>query len=62
MRRYRVRGHSMHPALRDGDVVDVDTAAYASRRPEVGELVLVRHPYKRGVEMVKPEHCGILLG
>lgn len=43
----------MYPALRDGDVVTIDTAAYAERLPVVGEIVLARHPFRADVEIVK---------
>ncbi len=43
----------MHPLLRDGDVVTVDLAAFASRPPAVGDVVLARHPFKARVEIVK---------
>ena len=51
--RFVVRGASMYPTLRDGDVVEVDPEAFASRAPRPGELVLVKHPFKRDVLMVK---------
>ena len=52
-RRYRVSGDSMFPALRDGDEVDVDLAAFRSREPRPGEIVLARHPFKRETVIVK---------
>jgi nickel-type superoxide dismutase maturation protease len=52
-RRYRVAGDSMYPLLRDGDEIEVDLDAYRDGGPEPGDVVLVRHPFKRGVEMVK---------
>lgn len=51
--RYVVRGASMYPTLRDGDVVTVHPDAYATDRPAVGHLVLVHHPFKKDVRMVK---------
>jgi nickel-type superoxide dismutase maturation protease len=51
--RYRVRGASMYPALRDGDVVDVDLDAFTHRAPRPGEVVLAKHPFKRDVLLVK---------
>ncbi len=39
-RRIRVVGQSMSPTLADGEFVLIDTA----RRPQVGELVVSRHP------------------
>lgn len=43
-RRVAVAGHSMEPALQDGDWLLVDPAAYARRPPEPGELVVARDP------------------
>ena len=54
-RRYRVAGDSMYPRFRDGDEIEVALDAYDgdSSGPQPGEIVLARHPLKRGVEMVK---------
>ena len=52
-RRYRVAGDSMYPLLRDGDEIEVDLDAYRGGAPEPGDVVLARHPFKRGVELVK---------
>jgi signal peptidase I len=43
-----VRGASMEPALRDGDVV-----VATRRRPRTGDVVVVEHPGRAGFEMVK---------
>jgi len=43
----------MYPLLRDGDEVDVDLDAFREGGPCPGDVVLARHPFKRGVEMVK---------
>ena len=43
----------MYPLLRDGDEIDVDLDAYRGGAPRPGDVVLARHPLKRGVEMVK---------
>ena len=51
--RFRVSGSSMTPLLEDGDVVLVDTEAFASKAPAEGDVVLVRHPYRRDVALVK---------
>ena len=52
-KRFRVVGNSMHPQIADGADVLVDTRAYRAQRPRVGDIVLARHPYERGVVIVK---------
>lgn len=52
-RRVRVSGNSMSPLLNDGDIVDVDITAYASRPPQVGDIVLVAHPYVSTKQIIK---------
>lgn len=52
-RRYRIDGASMRPTLEPGDHVLVDPRAYRRRPPRIGDVVLARHPYRRGVEVVK---------
>jgi nickel-type superoxide dismutase maturation protease len=51
--RYRIVGRSMYPTLSSGDKVWVDLRAYAGSRPQEGEIVLVRHPYRTNLRMVK---------
>jgi signal peptidase I len=41
---YRVTSGSMEPALVPGQVVHVDTSAYASRMPQVGDIVAFHAP------------------
>lgn len=48
-RRIRVVGDSMVPTLREGQFVLVDEA----RLPEVGELVVARHPQQTDLLVVK---------
>lgn len=43
----------MQPALSPGDHVLVDPFAFATRDPEVGEIVVARHPIQRQVILVK---------
>ena len=45
----RVSGTSMRPTLDNDDVVLVRTRF----RPAIGDIVLVEHPYKRSVTMLK---------
>ena len=51
--RFFVRGNSMSPLLSDGDVVFVDTRAYATALPQVGEVVVAFHPYQRDLQIIK---------
>jgi nickel-type superoxide dismutase maturation protease len=51
--RFRVSGESMRPELAPGDDVFVQLGVYACRLPVPGEVVLVRHPFKKSVRMVK---------
>lgn len=43
----------MLPAYRDGDLVLVDAGAYAGLPPRPGDVVLVAHPYRSDVRLVK---------
>jgi nickel-type superoxide dismutase maturation protease len=52
-KRVRVNGDSMCPTIRSGDEVLVDTRAYFRRLPREGEVVIAKHPYKRGVSLIK---------
>lgn len=52
-RRFQVTGDSMTPLLRAGDVVFVDPSAYRSRLPQVGDIVVARHPHLNGLKLVK---------
>jgi nickel-type superoxide dismutase maturation protease len=47
--RYRVEGDSMTPTLKPGEQVLVDENA----EPKAGDIVIARHPFKTGVDMVK---------
>jgi nickel-type superoxide dismutase maturation protease len=47
--RYRVEGDSMMPLLKHGDQVTVDESAEL----DAGDIVIARHPFIKGVEMVK---------
>ena len=42
--RYEVSGESMVPALNPGDWIAVDMAAYTTRPPRSGDVVLARDP------------------
>jgi nickel-type superoxide dismutase maturation protease len=56
-RRYQIVGRSMAPTLSAGDRVWVDLRAYTRSRPQEGEIVLVRHPYRTDLRMVKRVVC-----
>ena len=43
----------MLPTIIPGDIVLVDTNAYVASPPEVGEIVLVHHPYRQGLLIIK---------
>lgn len=46
---FKVEGNSMRPVLTEGDVVLVK----AGRKISVGDIVLIRHPYRKSVRMIK---------
>jgi len=43
----------MLPSYAPGELVWIDPRAYRDRRPAVGEVVVAKHPFKRGVAIVK---------
>ena len=43
----------MYPTLRDGESIRIDPTAYEEALPAIGDIVLARHPYKKGVWMIK---------
>jgi nickel-type superoxide dismutase maturation protease len=52
--RVQISGDSMYPTYSDGEIVEVDTEAYAEGQlPEPGDVVLATHPFKRDVHLVK---------
>lgn len=52
-RRYRVTGSSMLPTLTQGQQVLVDPRAYRNRSPVPGEVVVVRHPHRSDMKLIK---------
>ncbi len=52
-RRVTVWGRSMAPALLPGERLLADRLAYIRDSPERGDLVLVRHPLRRDLPMLK---------
>lgn len=51
--RVAVEGHSMEPALHDGDWLLVDPDSYLARAPRLGELVVARDPREATRVIVK---------
>jgi nickel-type superoxide dismutase maturation protease len=51
--RIKIKGNSMIPILRDGDTVYVNQRAYKHTFPEVGDIVIVRHPYQTKRQLIK---------
>lgn len=43
----------MLPAYREGDVVLIDPGAFSESLPKPGDVVLVAHPFRQGVKMIK---------
>ncbi len=52
-RAFRVEGESMTPTLPSDAVIFFDPAAYDKQPPQVGDLVIARHPFQTGVQIVK---------
>jgi nickel-type superoxide dismutase maturation protease len=52
-KRFVVRGRSMMPVLLPGDSVLFDRLAYRLEEPQVGDIVLARHPARPGVRFIK---------
>src|SRR5438445_13817767 len=52
-RRITIRGRSMAPALLTGERLLFDRLAYVGGRPLSGDIVLVAHPLRRKLRMVK---------
>ena len=52
-RRVQVSGNSMQPLLKAGDEVLVDPGAYRRSDPQVGEIVVARHPSRTDVRLIK---------
>lgn len=52
-RRLRITGDSMRPTLMPGQEVLIFPGAYATRRPEPGDIVVVDHPQQPGLKIIK---------
>jgi nickel-type superoxide dismutase maturation protease len=42
----------MFPTLQDGQIVLADPRAYRRRHPQVGDIVLARHPFRSDVPLL----------
>jgi nickel-type superoxide dismutase maturation protease len=51
--RFRVTGASMSPTLESGEWLIVDPGAYQTDRPQVGDVVIARHPFQSDLKIVK---------
>jgi nickel-type superoxide dismutase maturation protease len=51
--RYRVTGVSMCPLISADDEIFVDPHAYRCRAPQIGDVVIARHPAQPGLQIVK---------
>ena len=52
-RAFRVEGESMTPTLLPEAVIFFNPAAYNENPPAVGDVVIARHPFQTGVQIVK---------
>lgn len=52
-RRYRVVGSSMLPTLAEGQQILVDPRAYSRSRPATGDVVVIRHPLRADMKLIK---------
>ncbi|HRJ41382.1 MAG: nickel-type superoxide dismutase maturation protease [Caldilineaceae bacterium] len=50
---FRVVGESMTPTLPPEAVIFFDPAAYDDSPPQVGDVVVARHPFQSGLQIVK---------
>jgi nickel-type superoxide dismutase maturation protease len=46
---FRIEGDSMHPTLKEGDLVLINPQAEL----KVGDIVVARHPFKKSVNIIK---------
>ncbi len=52
-KRFRVTGKSMQPLLQPGEEILINPHAYGQSPPQVDDLVVVIHPHKSNLEIVK---------
>lgn len=53
LQRFRIKGNSMLPLLQPNDEVLVDTNIYKSVSPSIGDIVVIRHPHKPDLQIIK---------
>ena len=51
--RHRIEGNSMLPSLQPGDEVLYQPQATRKSQPEVGDVVIVQHPHRPALMMIK---------
>ncbi len=51
--RYTVKGKSMEPEYKQGDEVLVSRLAYLFTKPDVGDVVVIKHPGNKTIRMMK---------
>lgn len=52
-KRVRVNGNSMKPSLTPGDEILYNPKAYFKKRPKVGDVVIISHPQKQQLNIIK---------
>ena len=55
--RFRIQGNSMLPLLQPNDEILVDFNSYKSLTPSIGDIVIVKHPHKLDLLMIKRITC-----
>jgi len=50
---YRVTGESMLPGLKPGELVFVDFNAYRQAQPQAGQVVVLYHPNRPDLKIIK---------
>jgi nickel-type superoxide dismutase maturation protease len=53
LKRFRIVGNSMLPLLKPGDEVLVNFYAYQSSSPQIGDIVVLKHPEKPDLIVIK---------
>lgn len=53
LKRFRIVGNSMLPLLKPDDEVLVNFDAYQSSSPQIGDIVVLKHPYKLDLKIIK---------
>lgn len=52
-KRFRVTGKSMQPLLQPGEEILINPHAYLQSPPQINDIVVVIHPHKSHLEIVK---------